>query len=62
MLSGTGFNTALVGENPMLRPVELLRGGMAFGDWNFSEAIKVLKFGRRVSVTKGRSIIIEPRK
>lgn len=45
MLSGTGFNTALVGENPMLRPVELLRGGMAFGDWKFSAAIMAVGIG-----------------
>lgn len=32
MLSGTGFNTALVGENPTLSPVELRRGGIALGD------------------------------
>lgn len=58
MLSGTGFKTTLVGENPILSPVELRRGGMALGEGKLSDAIIVLKFGRRDSVVKGRSLII----
>ena len=55
MLSGTGFNTALVGENPMARPVELLRGGIAFGDWKFSEDIIDIWEGTGFDV-EGRSL------
>lgn len=34
----TGFAT---GADPLQRPLELLRGGMAFGDWKLSEAMIV---------------------
>ena len=38
--SGTGFSTGFVGlEKLMVRPVELLRGGMALGDGKFSDTI-----------------------
>lgn len=38
--SGTGFRNVFLGlRNPMLRPVELLRGGMKFGDAKFSYVI-----------------------
>ena len=38
--SSTGFKKVFLGlRNPMLRPVELLRGGMKFGDAKFSYVI-----------------------
>lgn len=34
----TGFATAMT---PLLRPLELVRGGIAFGDWKVSETMIV---------------------
>lgn len=44
--SGTGFKKVFLGlRNPMLRPVELLRGGMKFGDAKFSYVIAGMGWG-----------------
>ena len=41
--SDTGFKTGLAtGEYPILRPVELVRGGIALGDGKFSVVIMYL--------------------
>lgn len=39
-LSGTGLRTGFVGDRkPLLKPVELVRGGIAFGDRRLSDTI-----------------------
>lgn len=61
--SGTGFKKVFLGlRNPMLRPVELLRGGMKFGDAKFSYVIAGMGMRMRMATWRQRSFHTQQKK